>query len=116
LYKDDDGLFAIESYGNDWFIGNYRREVLAFAANAVYYATGFVVLLGAAAFALSKDLRRAFVLAAMVYVLAVPLAFFGDPRFHFPAIPLAVVIAAATAVMIWDRHRYRRLPGIEALQ
>jgi len=116
LYKDDDGLFAIESYGNDYFIGNYRREVLAFAANAVYYATGFIVLAGAAAFALSKDLRRAFVLAAMVYLLAVPLAFFGDPRFHFPAIPLAVIIAAATAIMIWDRHRFRRLPGIEAIR
>jgi hypothetical protein len=36
----------------------------------------------------------------------VPLGFFGDPRFHFPAIPLAVLIAAAACVWIWDRrHR-----------
>jgi hypothetical protein len=35
----------------------------------------------------------------------VPLAFFGDPRFHYPAIPFAVVIAAATVVWLWDRRR-----------
>ncbi|MEX2245509.1 MAG: phospholipid carrier-dependent glycosyltransferase [Dehalococcoidia bacterium] len=116
LYKDDDGLFAVESYGNDWFIPNYRREVLAFAANAIYYATGAVVLAGAAAFALSRDIRRAVLLASMLYVLAVPLVFFGDPRFHFPAIPLATIISGATMVMVWDRYRYRRLPGIEALR
>ena len=39
LYKDDDGIWAAESYGNDYFIPNFRREVLTFAANAVYYAT-----------------------------------------------------------------------------
>jgi 4-amino-4-deoxy-L-arabinose transferase-like glycosyltransferase len=104
LYKDDDGLFAAESYNNDLFIGNYRREVLAFAANAVYYATGVIVVLGALAFALAADVRRLVLVLSMLYVLAVPLAFFGDPRFHFPAIPLAVIIVAYTVVAIWDRR------------
>jgi len=105
LYKDDDGIWAAESYGNDPFIPEPRKGILTFAANAVYYATGIVVILGAAAFALSRDIRRAFVLIAMLYVLAVPLAFFGDPRFHYPAIPLAVIIAAATLLMLWDGRR-----------
>jgi 4-amino-4-deoxy-L-arabinose transferase-like glycosyltransferase len=105
LYKDDDGIWAAESYGNDYFIPNFRREVLAFAANAVYYATGLVVLTGILAFALAKDLRRLVVALAFLYVLAIPLVFFGDPRFHYPAIPLAVVIAAATIVRLWDRRR-----------
>lgn len=105
LYKDDDGLYAAESYNNDLFIGNYRREVLAFAANSIYYATGVIVVLGALAFALAPDVRRLVVLLSMLYVLAVPLAFFGDPRFHFPAIPLAVIIAAYTVVSVWDRRR-----------
>jgi hypothetical protein len=111
LYKDDDGLWAAESYGNDWFISHPRREMLSFAANAIYYATGALVLLGMAAFAISRDIRRLFVLATMLYILAVPLAFFGDPRFHYPAIPFAVVIAAATIVWLWDR---RRLDSVEA--
>lgn len=105
LYKDDDGIWAAESYGNDPFIPEPRKGMLVFAANAIYYATGIVVILGAAAFALSSDIRRAFVLLAMLYVLAVPLAFFGDPRFHFPAIPLAIIIAAATLLMLWDGRR-----------
>jgi hypothetical protein len=103
LYKDDDGIWAAESYGNDYFIPNFRREVLAFAANAVYYATGLIVLAGVLAFALAKDVRRLTVVLAMLYVLAIPLVFFGDPRFHYPAIPLAVVVAAATMVGLWDR-------------
>jgi 4-amino-4-deoxy-L-arabinose transferase-like glycosyltransferase len=103
LYKDDDGIWAAESYGNDYFIPNFRREVLAFAANAVYYATGLIAMAGVLAFALAKDPRRLTVVLALLYVLAIPLVFFGDPRFHHPAIPLAVVIAAATIVRLWDR-------------
>lgn len=109
LYKDDDGLWAAESYGNDYFITHPMREILSFAANAIYYATGALVLLGAAAFALARDVRRSVVLLAMLYVLAVPLAFFGDPRFHYPAMPLAIVIAVATVVMLWDRRSELRL-------
>jgi hypothetical protein len=105
LYKDDDGLWAAESYGNDPFIDEPMKGILTFSANAIYYATGILVILGAAAFALSADIRRAFVLLAFLYVIAVPLAFFGDPRFHFPAVPLAVIIAAATLVMLWDGRR-----------
>ena len=115
LYNDDDGLTAAESYGNDRFIPEYRREVLSFAANSIYYATGAVAILGMAAFALAKDLRRGFLLATFLYILAVPLIFFGDPRFHFSAIPLAVLIAAATIVAIWDR-RQRQLPTMERLR
>lgn len=105
LYNDDDGLWAVESYGHDYFISHPRREILTFAANGIYYATGLLTILGAAAFALSKDLRRLFILLTMLYILAVPLAFFGDPRFHYPAIPFAVVIAAATVIAFWD-HRH----------
>jgi hypothetical protein len=114
LYKDDDGIWAAESYGNDYFIPAFRREVLSFAANSIYYATGVIVALGGLAFVLGKDIRRFGVMLAMLYVLALPLVFFGDPRFHYPAIPLAVVIAAVTIVSFWD-SRQRRLPAMEQL-
>lgn len=108
VFHDEDGLWAAESYGNDWFISHPRREILAFAANATYYATGLVMLAGAAAFALARDLRRLFLLLSMLYVLSIPLIFFGDPRFHYPAVPLAVVIAAATVIAFWDRRKLAR--------
>lgn len=108
MYNDDDGLWAAESYGHDYFISHPRREILSFTANGIYYATCMLVVLGGAAFALGKDIRRLFILATMLYILAVPLAFFGDPRFHFPAIPLAVVIAAWTVMTFWDRRKLAR--------
>ena len=98
---------------NDHFIPQFRKDVLGFAANAVYYATGLIVIAGAAAFVLSKDIRRSVLLAALLYVLAIPLIFFGDPRFHYPAIPLAVIVAAATLVALWER-RHRPLVELRA--
>lgn len=115
LYKDDDGLWAVESYGNDWFISHPRREILSFAANSIYYATMAITLLGMAAFALARDIRRLLMVLTTLYILAVPLAFFGDPRFHFPAMPFAIVIAAATVVMLWDA-RWRRLKPLPELR
>lgn len=108
LYKDDDGIWAAESYGNDYFIPGLRRDVLTFAANSVYYAMGGLVLIGGLAFALARDWRRATVMAGFLYILAVPLAFFGDPRFHYPAIPLGIIIAAWTVVMLWERRGAQR--------
>jgi len=105
LFMDDDGLSAAESYGNDRFISHPRREILSFAANSIYYATMGIVLFGMVAFALSRDIRRLVLLLTMLYILAVPLVFFGDPRFHYPAIPFAAMIAAATVVALWDRRR-----------
>lgn len=105
LYNDDDGLWAAESYGNDWFISRPLREILSFAANSIYYATGALAILGALAFAFARDIRRLVLLLAALYVLAIPLVFFGDPRFKFPAMPFVIVIAAATLVTLWDRRR-----------
>jgi hypothetical protein len=34
-------------------------------------------------------------------LLAVPLAFFGDIRFHFPAIPLLCILAATGVMAAW---------------
>jgi 4-amino-4-deoxy-L-arabinose transferase-like glycosyltransferase len=114
LHRDDDGLFAAESYGNDKFIGLYRREVLGYAANSIYYAVGSVAILGALWFAFAADLRRGFLMLTLLYLLAIPLVFFGDPRFHFPAIPLIVLVAASTMMAIWD-CRGRPLPAMEGI-
>jgi 4-amino-4-deoxy-L-arabinose transferase-like glycosyltransferase len=106
FHLDDDGLWAAESYGNDYFIWHPLREILSFSANAIYYAAGLLAIFGAAAFALSKDIRRGMIVLTGLYVLAIPLVFFGDPRFHFPGIPFVVIVAAATVIGLWDRqHR-----------
>jgi hypothetical protein len=91
------------------------REILSFAANSIYYATCGLALLGLFAFMFSREIRRAVVALTALYILALPLAFFGDPRFHFPAMPLVIVIAVATIVAFWDeRKRYRASVSQEA--
>ncbi|HXK34359.1 MAG TPA: glycosyltransferase family 39 protein [Dehalococcoidia bacterium] len=107
LYKDDDGLWAAESYGNDYFIPDFRREVLAFAANSAYYAVGALAILGSLAFMYGRDVRRVALYASMLYILFLPLVFFGDPRFKFPAMPMVIVVAAFAVMLLWDRARAR---------
>ena len=105
LYTDADGLWAAESYGHDYFITHPRREILTFAANSIYYGVGFVAIAGMAAFAFSSDIRRLIVLLTGLYILAVPLAFFGDPRFHYPAIPFVIIIASAMLIWLWEHRK-----------
>jgi predicted MFS family arabinose efflux permease len=88
--------------------------VLGYAANSIYYAVGSVAILGALWFSFAADRRRGFLMLTVLYLLAIPLVFFGDPRFHFPAIPLIVLVAAATMIAIWDR-RSRPLPAMEGM-
>ena len=66
-----------------------------------------LVVAGGLAFALGRDWRRLIVMLSFLYILAIPLVFFGDPRFHFPAIPLAIIIAAWTMVGLWERRASR---------
>ena len=42
--------------------------------------------------------------SSLAWLASLPLVFFGDPRFHFPAIPFAIVIAAWVIVTLWDRR------------
>ena len=85
LYKDDDGIWAAESYGNDYFIPNFRREVLVVRRERIYYADwGSSCSLGAARVRAGAGPAAAVVALTMLYVLAIPLVFFGDP-----ALPLS---------------------------
>jgi hypothetical protein len=96
---DHDGLWAVESYGDDPFIGKHRRAVLGHIADIYFFVTLSIGGLGLIGLALARgDPRRIFLVLATLAFGAVPLAFFGDARFHVPAMPL-LAIAAAWAVM-----------------
>jgi hypothetical protein len=56
-----------------------------------------------------RDLRRIFFLWALLALAASPLPFFGDPRFHVPAIPFLAVTASWFAVEV-----FRNLPKLIA--
>lgn len=104
LYKDDDGLFAAESYGHDFFIGEYLRGVLSFAANGWYFAVAAWAIVSSPLFLVAGDARRAMLYLIGVYLLLIPLAFFGDPRFHYPAVPIAALVASVGVAAAWSRR------------
>ena len=111
VYRDSDGLFAVESYGNDLFIPTFRRDVLASVANAYYFVAAAYAALGVGLWFARPELRRTLLLLIAAYVAAVPLIFFGDPRFHFPVIPLVCVMAGSAMAAVWERAR-AGVPGL----
>jgi 4-amino-4-deoxy-L-arabinose transferase-like glycosyltransferase len=105
IYNDHDGLFAVESYGQDAFIPHTLRNTLETLANVWFWSTSIIGVLGIARLTSRREPRRRFVLAAMV-ALALPIViFFGDPRFKLPVVPLLSIAAAGAIVAAWERLR-----------
>jgi 4-amino-4-deoxy-L-arabinose transferase-like glycosyltransferase len=102
---DDDGLRAAQSYDDDPFIDEDIEKYLSTAANAYYFIAIGWATLGLVSWFRPRDGRRTLSLLVVGYVLAVPLLFFTDERFHFPAIPLLTIIAAVGAVAIWQARK-----------
>jgi len=89
----------VESYGDDPFLDAGLRTALERTADVFFFVTISAGALGLAGLVLPPlDGRRLFFLLALLALAGVPLAFFGDTRFHVPAMPL-LVVAAAWAVL-----------------
>ncbi len=86
MNRDDDGVFATESYGQDRFLKPGARDLFTNVANLYYWV---VMLVGAVGlFWLGREQRRAWILPAfIVYSIAIILGFFGVPRFHHAMVP-----------------------------
>jgi len=105
--NDHDGLVAVQSYGEDDFIPEGRETLLARVADGAWYLVAGVGLVGLFLLARPRRPEGLLVVLAVVATMAVPLAFFGDPRFKVPAVPL-LVVAAAVAVAELRGHGSRR--------
>ena len=98
--SDHDGLWAIESYGDDRFLDANVRNALTRVADGFFFVTVAVGAVGMFGLARPFDARRFFFLLALLGLALVPLVFFGDARFHVPAMPLLVIPAAWMAVTL----------------
>ncbi len=97
---DHDGLWAAESYGEDPFLNSDARDGLWRLSDVFYYTMISLGALGLAGFVWPPlDARRVFFLLALLALAGVPLAFFGDARFHVPVLPLLAVAAAWVVVV-----------------
>lgn len=109
---DDDGLNAVESYGQDPFIPARGRGVFATTATAYWWGVVALAIVGVGALATRRDWRRLVTLAFLVAMFVSPLAFFADGRFKSPFALLCVIPAGITLAAI-PRIRRACLPGPE---
>lgn len=105
LFTDDaDGLAAVESYGDDPWMSEEHRRLLRRLATGYGLLAGLVGAAGLAVLALRRTPSALVVVLTGVGMLVPPLIFFGDPRFHVPAVPIAAIGIGVLAATL----RYRR--------
>ena len=103
LHHDQDGLEASESYGNYLYLGGRTRLLLGTVADFYFFAALGLGVLGLRRVRAGRDARRLFVVLAMAALAAPPLVFFGDPRFHVPAVPLFAIPVALSLCAVGRR-------------
>jgi 4-amino-4-deoxy-L-arabinose transferase-like glycosyltransferase len=111
LHRDRDGLEASESYGNYRYLGSHARELLGTVADFYFFAALALGVLGLWRVKAGRDPRRLFVVLAIGVLAAPPLVFFGDPRFHVPAVPLFAIPVALALLAVLRRVKERAPAG-----
>jgi hypothetical protein len=108
-FNDDaDGLAAVESYGDDPFMSRGTRDLLRHTANTYAVAVTLVGLGGLVVLAARRTPSSIFLVLTAIGMIIPPLVFFGDPRFHVPAVP---IVAIAAGVLV---SRYRRVGSVDS--
>ncbi|HXF50209.1 MAG TPA: glycosyltransferase family 39 protein [Dehalococcoidia bacterium] len=103
-YHDEEGLRWNDGHGGQPWIDPAEWNALRWTSNAYYYA-----VLGLFAGGVILARRRLLapvpllIVSFIGYWTAVHLVFFGDPRFHAPAMPLFAALAAVTVEKAFRR-------------
>jgi len=79
------------------------RDLLRGVANVYGLLFGLAGLAGVGVLLWRRDPSSFFVVLTGLGMLVPPLIFFGDPRFHVPAVPIAAIAAGALVAAV----RYR---------
>ena len=107
FHADWDGVWAVESYGDNEFMSDSTRQTLRWLGTDYYLAT--LALSGVALVLLTvrrteRDVRWALIPLAIVATVVLPVvATFGDLRFKVPALPLFALLAAVPIVALARR-------------
>ena len=88
----------MQSYGEDRFITSTVERALGVAFDAVWFAIAAGAVIGAVVLLADRALRRSVGTQTLLWTLvagaAVPVLFFGDPRFKIALAPTLAVLAA----------------------
>jgi 4-amino-4-deoxy-L-arabinose transferase-like glycosyltransferase len=108
---DYEAVDAVESFGRDRFLPGGLREGLKTIADGYFFVVLALALAGAALLWSRTDGRRTMLLLTMAAMALIPLAFFGDVRFHVPASPFFAIAAAVALTRLPALVRHRRAAG-----
>ena len=105
---DADGLSAVESYGDDPFMSHGTRDLLRRTATTYGAVMALVGLGGLVLLAVRRTPASIFLVLSAIGMIIPPLVFFGDPRFHVPAVP---IVAIAVGALV---SRYRSVGSVSS--
>jgi 4-amino-4-deoxy-L-arabinose transferase-like glycosyltransferase len=95
LYSHDaEGLLWNEGHGGQPFLGAGEEFFLLGISNLYYYAVMGIFVFGAASWFSRRDPGRVLLISLVAYWTLVHIAFFGDPRFHAPIMPIVALLAS----------------------
>lgn len=109
LYRDDsDAILWNEQNGNYPIFSQTARGRLEALFDGYYYAVGFAALIGLG-LALYRRASWAGPAASSLFLWTlVHVIFYGEPRLHFPVLPLLAMAATVPLVELVSRRRARR--------
>jgi 4-amino-4-deoxy-L-arabinose transferase-like glycosyltransferase len=108
MSRDWDGLWVAESYGEDRFLPAWARTAIVWGANGSWFTLLAFSAWGLFALGRQRSWPPRLLVAMPLALLVLPLAFFGEPRFHFPAVPFLAIAASVALSDITNRSRSRR--------
>jgi 4-amino-4-deoxy-L-arabinose transferase-like glycosyltransferase len=119
-YHDQEALRWTEAHGEREFLSDAGRTTLAALSNVYYYAVLALAVAGIATSVARAGWRhpvRLLLLCIVAYWTLVHIAFFADPRFHAPIMPVVALWAAAGVVVLSTllRRTRRRGPQISRM-
>ena len=103
-YNDEEGLRWNDGHGAQTFMSSDLREALLALSNVYYFAVLSFVALGARLWLSKREPGRVLLISLVAYWTLVHLAFFANPRFHAPIMPVAALLAAPALVALWSRR------------
>jgi 4-amino-4-deoxy-L-arabinose transferase-like glycosyltransferase len=110
-YADHEAVRWIDGHGERFVLARCVLVGLLAFSDLYYWAVLAVALAGIRHWCSWRDPARLLLLSVCVYWTLVHVAFFGDPRFHAPILPIVALWAAAGAWSIVERvsaHRAHR--------
>ena len=103
-YHDSEGLSWNEGHGGQPFLSSLERVALFGLSNIYYFAVLGFFALGVRLWFSLRDPGSVLLISIIVYWTLVHVAFFGDPRFHAPIMPIVALLAAVPIVALWARR------------